>query len=320
MHGPLSGGEPALAHEAMRHWAVEPITIGLLTASAAVYAAGTRALWRRAGQGRGVTRAQAAAFAGGLLSVAVALLSPVAWLSGILFSVHMTQHEILMLISAPLLVMGQPLLPLVWTLPVRTREAWGRWRQRPAFAGAWRTVTAPAMVAGLHAAAIWIWHVPRLYEGALAHEAVHAAEHASFLVTAALFWWGMVHGRYGRTGYGVAVAYVFLTGVHTSVLGALLTVAPGAWYPSYTAAGAAWGTNPLEDQQLAGLLMWIPSGAVFLVAGLALFAAWLGESERRAALGTSSALLLVHRERSPLRIEGLKDAIAPGDVRGSVDD
>lgn len=320
MHGPLNAADHALAHAALRHWAVEPVTIVVLTASAAVYAAGTQAVWRRAGRGRGVSGWQAAAFAGGLLSIAVALLSPVAWLSGILFSVHMTQHEILMLVAAPLLVIGRPLLPVLWAVPVRTREAWGRWTGRPAFARAWRALTAPAVVFSLHAAAIWIWHVPRLYERALADEAVHALEHVSFLVTAALFWWGMVHGRYGRIGYGVAVAYVFLTGIHTSVLGALLTVAPGVWYPAYTAAGAAWHLDALEDQQLAGLLMWIPSGVVFIVVGLALFAAWLGESERRADLGSASALLLVNRERRPLRIQELQDPIAARHFRGSVED
>ena len=94
-----------------------------------------------------------------------------------------------------------------------------------------------------------------------------------------------MHGRYGRIGYGIAVLYVFLTAVHSSVLGALLTVAPSIWYPWYAATARAWEINALHDQQLAGLVMWVPSGVIFIVLGLALFAAWLGEAERRAALG-----------------------------------
>ena len=286
----LSATRPVAAHglagEAAHRWTWEPWTIALLAISALLYGAGTRAIWQRAGVGRGVRGWQAAAFAAGLLSIAVALLSPVAWLSEILFSVHMTQHEILMLISAPLLVFGQPLLAMLWAFPAGSREAWSRWSQRRAVGFAWQAVTAPLAVFLLHALAIWIWHAPALYEAALRSTGVHAIEHLSFTLTAVLFWWGMVHGRYGRMAYGAGVLYVFLTAIHTSVLGALMTIAPGVLYPSYVQAGAAWHVDALEDQQLAGLLMWVPSGLVFIVFGLALFAAWLGESGKRAALGS----------------------------------
>jgi cytochrome c oxidase assembly factor CtaG len=141
----------------------------------------------------------------------------------------------------------------------------------------------------LHAVAVWLWHAPALYEAALRRTGIHALEHLSFVVTAALFWWGMIHGRYGRMAYGAAVLYVFLTAIHTSVLGALMAISPGVLYPSYLTAGASWQIDALEDQQLAGLLMWVPSGLVFIVFGLGLFAAWLGESGRRASLGTIAA-------------------------------
>jgi putative membrane protein len=278
-------GHP-LATEALHRWTWEPYTIALLLASAIAYALGTRAMWKHAGVDRGIRVWQAAAFGAGLLSIAAALISPIAWLSGILFSVHMTQHEILMLVSAPLLVFGHPLLAILWAVPRSTRVAWGRWTQSRPVAVAWRGLTGPLAVFLLHGLAIWAWHIPQLYEAALHSDGIHALEHFSFVITAALFWWGMVHGRYGRIGYGVAVLYIFLTAVHSSILGALMTVAPGVWYPAYAAAGAAWHVNALEDQQLAGLLMWVPSGVVFIVFGLALFAAWLGESERRVALGS----------------------------------
>ena len=286
-----------LAAEAAHRWTWEPWTIALLLISAALYAAGTRAIWRRAGSGRGVRVWQAAAFAGGLLSIALALLSPIAWLSEFLFSVHMTQHEILMLISAPLLVFGQPLTAMLWAFPSSTREGWAHWSGRQSVTGVWRAVTAPLVVFLLHALAVWIWHAPRVYEAALRSTGVHALEHLSFTVTAALFWWGMVHGRYGRIAYGAGVLYVFLTAIHTSVLGALMTISPGVLYPWYTQAGAAWHVDALEDQQLAGLLMWVPSGLVFIVFGLALFAAWLGESERHAALGSIPAARAVANQR-----------------------
>jgi putative membrane protein len=294
-----------LAAEAVRRWTWEPVTVGLLVASAALYAAGTRAVWRRAGVGRGVRRWQALSFAGGLLSLAVALLSPVVWLSTVLFSVHMTQHEILMLVAAPLLVFGQPLFAMLWALPRSGREAWGRWSQTPIVARSWGAITGPFTVFVLHALALWIWHTPRLYEAALHSEGIHAVEHLCFVLTAALFWWAMVHGRYGRIGYGVAVLYIFLTAIHSSVLGALMTISPGVLYADYVSTGAPWQVNALEDQQLAGLLMWVPSGLVFIVFGLALFAAWLGQSDKRVGLGSVGLPL------PPLRLpigEGTDDA------------
>ena len=282
------GTAPSLASELWRHWTFEPITAALLVLSAMVYAIGVSRLWRRAGVGRGIKRWEAAAFCAGLASLAAALLSPLAWLSSLLFSAHMTQHEALMLVAAPLLVFGRPLQAAHWALPPAHRERTGRWTRRQTVAAGWRLLTGPAAAFALHGAALWIWHVPALYEAALRSEALHAFQHVSFVVTAALFWWGMMHGRYGRFGYGIGVLYVFLTTVHSSVLGALLTVAPSLWYPAYATTAAAWRIDPLEDQQLAGLLMWVPSGIIFIVFGLALLAAWLGESERRVRLGSVS--------------------------------
>jgi putative membrane protein len=279
------GGWHALAAAALGRWNYEPVTTGSLVLAALVYVAGVRALWQRAGRGRGVRGWEAAAFAAGLLVLHAALLSPLAWLSEVLFSAHMTQHEMLMLVAAPLLVLGRPLIAVLWAVPGSWREAWVRAGSRRGIVTAWRAATAPLAVFLLHGAALWVWHVPRFYEAALGHEGIHALQHISFLVTAALFWWGMVHGRYGRTGYGVAVVYVFLTAIHSSVLGALMTIAPGVWYSTYAIAAEAWRFDALADQQVAGLLMWVPSGVLFIVFGLALFAAWLGESEKRAALG-----------------------------------
>jgi putative membrane protein len=277
---------PQLGEGLWRRWTFEPVTLALLLVSAALYAAGLAVLWRRAGRDRGIRMWQAASFYAGVFFLATALVSPVAWLSELLFSVHMTQHEILMLVAAPLLVFGRPLQALTWALPASSRVAAVRSVTRPRLAALWRMLTGPTAAFVLHAVAIWVWHAPRLYEAALRSTAVHAVQHLSFVLTACLFWWGMVNGRYGRAGYGVGVLYVFVTAVHTSVLGALLTIAPALWYPWYGTAAARWQIDPMADQQLAGLLMWVPSGVAFIVFGLGLMAAWLGESERRAQLGS----------------------------------
>ena len=123
---------------------------------------------------------------------------------------------------------------------------------------------------------------------------MHAFQHLCFFVTATLFWWALVQGRYGRAGYGAGVLFVFMTAMHSGVLGALLTFAGKLWYPIYDSRARAAGFDPLQDQQLAGLLMWIPAGVILTVLGIALLAAWLGESERRAR--TADAALIRARE------------------------
>ncbi len=192
-----------------------------------------------------------------------------------------------MLIAAPLLVLGRPGLVWLWAFNASGREAIGRWTQRPLVSQAWHAISAPVAVFVLHGVVLWLWHVPAFFNAALASEPVHIFQHTSFVITAALFWWGMVHGRYGAIGYGVAVLYVFLTALHSSVLGALMTVATTVWYVPYSTSTHAWGVDPLEDQQLAGLIMWIPTGMIFIAFGLSLLAAWLGQSERRVRLGST---------------------------------
>lgn len=281
-HGSVAG--------VLEHWTFEPFTTALLVFSASAYGIGLCRLWKRTGTGRGIRWWEAASFGGGLLLLAIALLSPLAWASEALFSAHMTQHQILMLLVAPLLVFGRPLHVAIWTLGPSGRDRAGRWTRAPAIAAAWHALTGPAAAFLLHAAALWIWHLPALYEAALASDGVHAVQHASFVITAVLFWWGMVYGRYGRLGYGVGVLYVFLTAFHSSLLGALVTIAPSVWYPTYAGTAAARRIDGLADQQLAGLIMWIPSSLVFIVFGLGLLAAWLGHSERRLrAAGASHA-------------------------------
>jgi cytochrome c oxidase assembly factor CtaG len=125
-----------------------------------------------------------------------------------------------------------------------------------------------------------MWHVPSLFEAVLHNELVHTVQHLSFLLSALLFWWALIHAR-GWMGYGAAVLYVFTTSIHSGLLGALLTFSQTVWYPSYIGLTSSWGLTPIEDQQLGGLIMWIPAGVLYAIAGLALLAGWLRESEAR---------------------------------------
>jgi cytochrome c oxidase assembly factor CtaG/cytochrome c2 len=280
-----------IASTTIRHWDLQPLVVLPLFVSAALYAAGVLRLWLRAGPGRGITAWAVASFAAGWLTLAIALVSPVAWISEFLFSVHMTQHTLLLLVAAPLLTFGEPVLAWLWAFDDRGREKLSGPFRRRGFLRGWNVLTAPISVFLLQAAALWLWHLPSWYEAALHNDAVHALEHLCLVVTGSLFWWAMVRGRYGRMGYGLAVVYVFLTAVHSGTLGALLTIAPSPWYQSYVGQALAWNVDPLADQQLAGLLMWVPASIVFIVLGLALLAAWLGEAERRVRLGTAGSAM-----------------------------
>ena len=262
-------------------------TAVILACMAVLYVRGVIRLWRTDAGHAAVRPWQIAAFAIGWLSVVTALLSPLETWSEILFSAHMAQHEILILVSAPLMVLGRPMLVMLWALPPSQRSWVGRRMRHQVLLAMWSAITGPLSVLLLHAVVLWVWHVPALFEAALADETVHVLQHLSFFGTAVLFWWALIHGRYGRAGYGVGVAYVFATAMHTQILGALLAFGTRVWYPTHA---ARTGAGALEDQQLAGIVMWVPFGVIFVVISLALFAAWLGEIERRVAYTTADQL------------------------------
>jgi putative membrane protein len=272
-------------HDLWSAWSFEPMVVICLGLSAWLYLRGVRCLWRTAGASRGIQPWEAGAFAAGWIVLALALVSPLHRLGGVLFSAHMAQHELLMAIAAPLLVLGRPIVPFLWALPISWRRAAGSWSGTRPVSTTWEFLTLPLVAWGLHAVAIWLWHAPALYQATLDSDVVHTVQHVSFLGTALLFWWALLRGREGRLGRPVAVLYLFTTSVHTSLLGALLAFSSTLWYPLYSSSTAAWGLTPLEDQQLAGLIMWVPAGLAYLTASLAIAASWLKEPAPKAALG-----------------------------------
>jgi putative membrane protein len=232
-----------------------------------------------------VERSEAACFAAGWLALAVALLSPIDRLGGELFSVHMLQHELLMLVAAPLLVRARPHKALAWGLPARARPLLvGALRARPVRA-AWRAATGLGCAWLLHAAALWVWHVPALFEASLRSDAAHALQHATFFASAVV-WWASIAAAVapGADRHAAALGSVFTTALHGGALGALLVFSDAAWIPVYQATAPAHGLTALEDQQIAGLVMWIPAGVLFAAVCAALVWSWLVEGARRARL------------------------------------
>jgi cytochrome c oxidase assembly factor CtaG len=295
----VAGRGPRDLGELLGAWAFEPVTIILLIVSASLYLIGLARTWRAAGGvGRGVRRWEAACFAGGWLALVVALLSPLHAWGGVLFTAHMTQHEILMLVAAPLLVLGRPLVAMLRGMP----RSWAANLARLSNGSSWRFwwgAVSDAFAAWIiHFVALWTWHVPALFQATLESDVVHAAQHASFLGSALLFWWAVIHGRHAAASYGLAVLYMLTTAVHSGVLGALLTFARTVWYPVYSNT-QSWGMTPLEDQQVGGLVMWVPACLVYVGAGLAFFAGWLRESERRVRLRETKMLHVGAAEAAP---------------------
>lgn len=308
------GPTPALAHDgapvpesaSWRAWSADPLVLGALALLTWGYLCGLFAMWRRRGGRQAVPPARVAAFGAGVLAVVVAVLSPLDGLAEALFALHMIQHLLLVLVAAPLFVLAEPLVVLLWALPARGRLRLGRWwRGARAVPTAWRAVSHPVSAVLLHAVAIWAWHAPALYDAAVASRALHVTEHVCLLATGVLFWWTVVHaGALRGPGHGAAIMGVFVTATHGGALGALLTFAESPWYAAHRTTAPAWGLTPLEDQQLAGLIMWAPASLVYVGAGVALFVAWLREAERRAA----------RRERAPAIVRTVVRCAIPAAV------
>jgi cytochrome c oxidase assembly factor CtaG len=280
-------------------WSIEPLVVVTLLVSAALYARGLSRLWSVAERGAGVRRWEAAAFAAGLVVLAVALMSPLHAMGGVLFSAHMTQHELLISIAAPLLVLGRPLIPFVWAFSPNWRRTLGAWTRRRGVSGAWSPLSRPSIAFCLHAIALWVWHLPGLYQATLTSEVMHSLQHVTFIATALLFWWAILSARGEGVGRGAALIFLFLTLLQTGALGALLAFSPTLWYPAYAETARAWGLTPLEDQQLGGLIMWIPGSLVYLAAGLWIFGGWLRESESRSRWHDRAVLVALNEPASP---------------------
>jgi putative membrane protein len=245
----------------------------LIGISGWLYARGVRRLWRSSVRKAGVTMLEVSLFAAGWLALIAALLSPLDKMGGELFSAHMVQHELLMLVAAPLLLLGRPLGPYLWALPRRWRQPVVQLARELAVPNGVRFMTRPLPAWLVGAVALWVWHIPALFEAALLSKGIHTLQHLSFFVSAVLFWWSLMSRT--RTVHGVAVLSVVTTALHSSLLGALLTFSGSVWYGAYNASAVSWGLTPLEDQQFGGLIMWVPGGLVYLTATLVLTSAWL---------------------------------------------
>jgi len=252
----------------MPHGAEAWSMLAALLVTGAIYARGWRILARRTplrfGEGR------LAAFLGGLGVIAFALASPLDALAGRRLSAHMTQHQLLMMLAPPLLWLGAPVAPMLLGLPRALR--------RPVAAGlasrVGRTtadvIAHPAFGWISFAVAFWAWHTPRLYELALRSHAWHHLEHACFFATAMLFWRPVILAWPARSPWPrwTMIPYLLLADLQNTVLAAILTFADRVIYPLYATIPRAGAIAALDDQSVAGVIMWVPGSLVFLFAAV----------------------------------------------------
>lgn len=256
-------------------WMLVPMLLAI-----GLYAAGYGRLAGRSEHGRDELRRRARLFAAGVLVLSGATLSPLHQLGGRSFAAHMAEHELIMLAAAPLLVLARPLGVMLWAFPATGRQALAAIPRSRAGSGLWRLMTDPWVATALQAAALWVWHLPSLFDRALKSEGWHAAQHLTFFAAALFFWTAMLGPR--RNPW-VSAACLFVTSMASGALGAFMALSESPWYAPYAALGlAAFGLTPAEDQQLAGALMWAPGGLFHAAVAIAILAPGLRAAGREA--------------------------------------
>jgi cytochrome c oxidase assembly factor CtaG len=264
---------PALAHVAAPEagWTgPEPWLLACALLALGLYGAGYLRLRRRALLGRAELARRGRLFALGWAVLAGATLSPLHQLGSRSFTAHMAEHELIMLVAAPLLVLARPLGVLLWALQAAGRQGVARAGRIRPMQALWRTLTDPVVATTVQAAALWIWHLPSLFDRALRAEGWHVAQHLCFFVTALFFWFAMLAPR--RNPW-MSAACLFATSMATGALGAFMALSQSPWYAPYASLGlAGFGLTPAEDQELAGALMWVPGGLLHALVAIAVIA------------------------------------------------
>lgn len=264
-------------------WNLDVPVLATLVVATWLYLRGVNALWSRGGTGVGIARWQVAAYASGILAMVVAIISPLDALGAALFSAHMGQHMLLMLVAPLLLAAGNPMLATIWAIPARWRHRLLRtWRANRLLGASGYLLGQPLVVFSLFALGLWVWHLPRLYDLALRSDLVHQLEHVTFFGISFVMWLCVLEtGQRHGMSHPLAVLLLFAATIQSGALGAILTFASRPLYTSHDPYVAAWGLTSLEDQQLAGVIMWIPMGTWLAFAAFVVLGLWIRAAGRR---------------------------------------
>jgi putative membrane protein len=276
----LAVAAPALAHVGHEHpegpsWSLDPLVTVPLGLMLLLFLVGRRRLARRSS----LPRTRAWWFVAGWAVLALAFASPLHEGGERSFTLHMAEHELIMLVATLLLAASRAGGTLAWGLPAPARRALAAGWKAP-LAALWQRMTEPVTATVVQAVVMWGWHAPALFDRALRSQGWHVAQHLSFIVASLAFWVAMLGRR--RGGYLLSAACLFLTSLVEGALGALMALSSSPWYPAYAAMGMSGiGLDPATDQQLAGLIMWIPGGLVHGAAALLLLHRWLTSASDR---------------------------------------
>ena len=275
----------AFAHDGEVHaggpgWTFDPWVTVPLALLLILFLIGQVRLSRRSN----VPRLRAWLFLGGWAVLALSLVSPLHKGGEVSFTLHMIEHELIMLVATLLLAASHAGGVLAWGLPAGLRQSLGgRWKAP--LVAIWRRLTEPVTATAIQAAVMWLWHAPSLFDRALESQGWHIAQHASFILASLLFWSAMLNPR--RGGYLLSAACLFATSMIEGGLGALMALSESPWYSAYAAMDLSGiGLDPTTDQQLAGLLMWVPGGLLHGAVALVLLYRWLADAGGRHALSS----------------------------------
>jgi cytochrome c oxidase assembly factor CtaG len=250
---------------ALRSWSIPPVATFSLALTALVYLRGWIHL-RRAGF-TNLPPWRAATFLAGLFSLWFALASPLDTFSGFVLTAHMLQHMLLMMVAPPLLLLGEPLIPLVRGLPrFAAREFAGPFLNWPLGNRIGTALTNPVCALVLMGVVTFAWHTPKLYELALASSSWHEVEHACFLFASIIFWWPVVQPWPSRARWPrwAMVPYLFLGDLQNTVLSAILVFSDQVLYPTYALTPRLFGFSAQQDQAAAGAIMWVLGGFTYV--------------------------------------------------------
>jgi cytochrome c oxidase assembly factor CtaG len=278
-HGPAPA-DPPEALNLTFGWTFEPlVTIGIVVALL---------VWRSAVRrvnvqhpGNPVPPERTWTFVGGMAAIAVALMSGIDAYDTTLFSIHMIQHILLILIAAPLIALSAPITLLLRVASPQTRH---RWILPVLHSRVVRVVSHPVVASVIFSVVLWTTHFSPFFDAALEHPLLHDLEHALFLTSALLFWWPAVARDpipY-RLSHPTRILYVFMQMTMNTFMAMIILGAGDVLYPHYATVTRAWGPTALEDQKLAAGFMWIAGDLIFIGAILLIMAGWLRASERQA--------------------------------------
>lgn len=284
----LTSPGAALAHGTGEHGGGEvwrSVTLAGLIALHCLYAHGLRHLRSTSGRTGTPSLSRRASFVAGEVVLAVALVSPLERLAEESLSLHMVQHLLLIVVAPTLFVSARPRQALAAAIP-----ALARWMSRHRWwpgTASMRVLAKPLPAAGLHALVLWIWHLPALFNAAVTYVFWHMSEHVMFFGIALIFWSAVLRARRDRAAFPSAFLALLITVVLGGMMGAWISLAPELLFAG-AGLGGHMGLGPLEDQQLAGILMWVPAGLAYLAIALLLTAAFLrrsGVAEHRRPVG-----------------------------------